>query len=158
MEREDLKEAINELYCFFQFKKSVDEDVVDIWLKKVKPIPVASIPWIIDRIQELESFPRNLPMSMWSFYSAFKRETGSGGEYDPVEDLRFPVGKMETAFRILEGSGETSFINYCNTHKMPSNDRERVLAKHRYCLDHQPLIDSVGHHANAEEGKERAPF
>jgi len=49
--------------------------------------------------------------------------------YDPTEDLRFPVRKMHLATELLLSKGDEEFTDYCRRHHMPQQDRQRCVHK-----------------------------
>ena len=105
------------------------------WFEDVKRIPSGAMRAIWENLKQRDGISRrtNVPKVVNEIYA--KISTASGGDrgaviaYDPVEDLRFPVGLMHKALSVLDVSGEESFVYYCDSVRMPRNDRERVRNK-----------------------------
>lgn len=105
------------------------------WFEDVKRIPSGAIRVIWENMKQRDAISRrtNVPKVINEIYA--KISTASGGDrspmvaYDPVEDFRFPVGLMHKALSILYNSGDVAFVYYCDSVRMPRNDRDRVRNK-----------------------------
>ena len=155
MDREDFEAAINELYFYFKYKTFPEVEAMDIWFKKVKPIPTEAISYIIDQIEN-DAMPKNIPMAFWAKFTDWKKTRPSAETYNPMDDNRYPVHFMHQGVNILERSGEGEFLKFCNATGMPEADRERCRCKLNYCLGQDPkeLSVTVGHHVNPGERKD----
>ena len=62
--------------------------------------------------------------------------------YDPDEDHRFPVSKMWGGFHLLEKTNSVDQFNaYADRVRMPTRDRERVMAKWKRCYGHNITVN-----------------
>ncbi len=108
---------------------------LEAWHRDVKRIPAAAIPAIEELLKGRESISskNNVPMIINQEYArlASNSSVPSMTVYDSIEDFRFPIVKMFHAYDILERGGEVEFARYCESVRMPRNDRERVRAKLR---------------------------
>ena len=115
------KETIRGLYEYFRFKDAPLSDTLTVWYQKVKWIPDHAIPRIVDEIEKKESLPRNLPNLIIAIYKSFPGTI--------KED--YSIAYLWKALDILRDQGEQAFRTYCETVKMPVDDRDRVQAKFR---------------------------
>jgi hypothetical protein len=105
------------------------------WFEDVKRIPSGAIKAIWENLKQRDGISRrtNVPKVFNEIYAKISMANGGGrGDvmaYDPVEDFRFPVGLMHRALSVLDVSGDESFVYYCDSVRMPRNDRERVRNK-----------------------------
>ncbi len=105
------------------------------WFEDVKRIPSGAIRGIWENLKQRDAISRrtNVPKVINEIYA--KISTAGGGDrapvvaYDPVEDFRFPVGLMHKALSVLDNSGDVAFVYFCDSVRMPSNDRDRVRNK-----------------------------
>lgn len=70
--------------------------------------------------------------------------------YDKTEDQRFPVGKLWEGFRVLEKHGKDAFYSFCNSVRMPLNDRQRILGKFHFAYSTDKTTDSLFKDTNKE--------
>lgn len=105
------------------------------WFEDVKRIPTGAIRAIWDNLKQRDGISRrtNVPKVINEIYAKISTAGGSDRApvvaYDPIEDFRFPVGLMHKALSILQNSGEVAFVYFCDSVRMPKNDRERIRNK-----------------------------
>lgn len=106
------------------------------WFEDVKRIPTVAIKGIWENLKQRDAISRrtNVPKVINEIYAKI---SSAGGDprspvvaYDMIEDFRFPVGLMHKALSILQNSGDVAFVYYCDTVRMPRNDRDRVRCKY----------------------------
>ena len=131
MQLEKLTESIAQIYVFFRYKEMPHNNAINSWHGKLKHIPDIYVDKITTRITDLDNIPRNIPKIFNAFYSDMKATSSAPIEYDLEEDLRYPVSKLWDAFNILENKGNEAFYDFCTKTKMPMEDRERVMNKHK---------------------------
>lgn len=104
------------------------------WFPDVKHIPTQALTKVWNELKQRDGISRrtNVPKVINEIYSKIASITSGmdhGQNYDPIEDMRFPVALMHRAFDVLERSGDSAFAYYCDSVRMPRNDRERVRNK-----------------------------
>lgn len=105
------------------------------WFEDVKRIPTGALRAIWENLKQRDGISRrtNVPKVINEIYAKISTAGGSDRSplvaYDLVEDFRFPVGLMHKALNILQNSGEVAFVYFCDSVRMPKNDRERVRNK-----------------------------
>ena len=111
------KETIRGLYEYFRLKDSPLRSTVDEWYLDVKWIPDHDVPKIIAEIRKKESLPFNIP----GLFIAIRSNLPQKKKKDDYT--------LWKALDILKDQGEQAFRTYCDTVKMPVDDRDRVQAK-----------------------------
>lgn len=123
------------------------------WFEDVKRIPTGAIRGIWENLKQRDAISRrtNVPKVINEIYAKISTAGGSDRapvvDYDPVEDFRFPVGLMHKALSILQNSGDAAFVYYCDTVRMPRNDRDRVRCKFNAIRSADIEIGRVGSEA-----------
>lgn len=144
MNIETWSDAVGKVFNYFEkSSKTPTASLIRLWFDQVKHIPSSAVPGVIDGIfRNHDRLPYNLPKS-------FADQYGLPGSiekqivYDPVEDMRFPVGLMQRAFEILDAHGYNKYIAYCNVVHMPQKDRDRVEYKHKVCSHGRDPVTQV---------------
>ena len=116
------------------FRRKINHEVVELYQKIMVPYSPKAINSCFNYFNENgQRFPFIFEVKQYlSNLEQFELE------YDRVEDLRFPVRRLLKAFQILTKHGKQSFVNYCDSVKMPLNDRERVILKAEYAFRDEP--------------------
>ena len=148
MKAENFKNFVYELFVFFRYKERPGDKIIELWYKKVDYINDTALDFIIEKIEELDNLPRNLPKIIRSIYSQYTRENPNAFfiKYDQVEDMRYPVEKLYRGQEIYIKSGRGVFMQFCKTNYMPTMDIERVDNKVKHMIDIgkvEGFIDSV---------------
>lgn len=130
---QEFDELVKRIFLFLGSESPTDAQKRE-WFEDVKRIPSGALRGIWENLKQRDGISRrtNVPKVINEIYSKISTascDRSSIVNYDPVEDLRFPVGLMHKALSILQNSGETSFAYYCESVRMPSTDRERVRNK-----------------------------
>lgn len=127
MDRERLKKNLVELYQYFKLSNLPDSKQIDLWHEDLKYIPDSALDGIFAILKSNDNVPRNLP-------KAFKHAYGTSGKvvvinYDKDNDPRYPIENLWKGLSILEQQGDSAFNYYCESVKMPFQDRDRVRNK-----------------------------
>lgn len=137
MDEKTWVKTIVKVFKYYRIDKLPSDDQLKMWFDGVKFIPNHTIDVLInDLFNEHDTLPRNLPKALRQQYSKMP-QTKRPVQYDPIEDTRYPVSMMHTAFNILETKGNVEFVKYCESTNMPRNDRDRVRYKYRIIREGQ---------------------
>ena len=74
MEKTDFRSAVTEIFEYFRFKDPPNDSVISRWFDKVSYVPQAALPWIVDKIEENDSLPRNLPKLFQALWFEYRRQ------------------------------------------------------------------------------------
>ena len=129
------------------------QDQFDTAYQFLKNIPdQAWLPLSQSAVQNWEKWPSNIVKAIREIYGNLAHGGMHEGtiQYYPTEDLRFPVGLMQRAFKILYDQGYGPYSAYCDSIHMPRNDRDRVENKCRVVKSNEPApkLPEIGHRVN----------
>ena len=128
---EMIKSGLNDWAGYF--RRKLTNDVATLYLMKIEPYSEKPIKLMFESaMQAFEPKAANFPSFGYIKQFLGGLEEYSTIEYNPDGDQRFPLGKLWEAFWILEKQGEAAFYNYCNSIKMPQDERQAVICKHKY--------------------------
>jgi hypothetical protein len=162
MDKDGFKKLIENIYNYYQkdgyAAKAPSSQQMNLWYDEVKYIPIEAVDFISKYIfRERDAIPKNLPKAIKEGYGNYPRST-SFVKYDDIEDSRFPVNKLWDGLMILRTKGIDKFLQFANFEKMPRNDRDRVITKHKVMegqikLDLDKLKDAVGVRINPKQSR-----
>jgi len=119
-----IEEGLNNWAAYF--RRKLTRRVSDMYKEKFLPYQKTTLRKLFkERIDYGEKFP-----FIHEVVEILQRLEELPINYDKTEDRRFPIGKLWEGFRVLEKHGKNTFYNFCNTSRMPLNDRERVIQKY----------------------------
>lgn len=131
MDKESFTKLIAEIFVYYRSEMPSLRQV-DAWFFEVESIPDQAINFVKRIIyKEKDNLPRNIPKAIKEAYDNYPKIGGSVIKYDSIEDFRFPVGNLHYGLNILETKGYAVFFRYADSAGMPSNDRDRVVTKHK---------------------------
>lgn len=107
-------------------------------------------------IDKWTGWPFNWAKAVKEIYEEWRRDVGISNQlanYDADDDPRFPVALLWEAFWILKKQGYPQYRTFCDSWRMPKNDRARVENKHRVIEQHlkhrfKLPLESVGQRLN----------
>ena len=74
MVRAEAEKAIIDIYSYFRFQTIPSESQFDQWYEKIKFIPGEAVDWIVVKITDMDSLPRNLPKTIVALWYAYRKE------------------------------------------------------------------------------------
>jgi hypothetical protein len=114
------------------FRRKLDDGVVSWYVTEVKKYPVEIVKSTVRHfIENAERFPR-LPEVREQLERAQFSTHGARG-YDPIEDQNYPIHYLDQAYMHLVKGGKDTFKQFCDSIRMPREDRKRVICKYRRC-------------------------
>jgi len=87
-----------EVYQYFRYTTMPDSETIRSWHDKIKFVPIIALPWIIDRIQEMDSLPRNIPKLIKELWFQYRRENPEKA----VQDIQDCGGCGSQGFFLVE--------------------------------------------------------
>lgn len=124
--------VVIKLYEFYRARPMPSDSQLAYWWEQVSDIPDSALGQCIEIVtRENKRLPDNIPLAIREAYARLPKTAGILRCYDPVEDLRFPVGLLHEGLRVLRCDGQEAFARYAKRVGMPSCDQDRVRVKLR---------------------------
>lgn len=142
MEISIFSEIIADIYMWFD-RKLPNQEQVELWYTDLKWMSEDCRETVLNEFKKYDGLPRNVPKCIRYAYQKFRKEKPKYKEYDPYDDPSFPISFLWSSLDILEIKGDSEFLRYCRSVRMPSQDIERVKRKYNKIYDIKPMANSL---------------
>jgi hypothetical protein len=148
MTRIDFEFEYEKLVKWFRMKMTKEN--ADIAYNKIKFYPVKGLEYAVDfLIENGKPTPGQFPTVneiinlIMTWLDANPEEKFKRTEFDPVEDFSYPIGKLIDGYKVLASQGEKAFRIFAKNNRMPKNDQDRVIMKHKVILYREGKVPNL---------------
>ncbi len=129
MKRHEFFNLVEGLFNYYQYTRLPAKETINDWFDDVKHIDSRALGFIKSQLRQHERIPVNIPLAIKGNYSHWKRRNLVDTEikYNKIEDLRFPVEHLKTAYDEFKNRGMAAMMRFCKSVNMPERDVARVV-------------------------------
>ena len=133
---------IADIYMWFD-RKLPNQEKVELWHTDLKWMSEDCRETILNEFKAYDNLPRNIPKCIRQAYHKLRKAKPKYREYDRYDDPTYPISHLWASLEILENKGDSEFLTFCQSVRMPKQDIERVRRKYNKIYDIKPIVENM---------------